>query len=300
MKECGHTFCDECAKACLPTKTCPNCRVGVTGSIPCFYARESIGAMQVKCLLGRSIEDDESNKRKRGNEGDATPADSCDWTGRCEDLKSHEDVCGFKTILCDLDGCNHKCYRKDLSSHLTGATFLHHMNLMKRSFEKNMEEPKQSFEKSMEGVKQSYERKIKRMEQQIVSSERRIQELESMVRHEQNGHHKILVEDAGTDEVNGEYTQYGYEDGAFKYSKKGVWDEKEGEFRIYRCESMDDSLQWWIEFKPEDGRECLFYFAYTNQSFDVPPVNGWRTRTGGKPAPIVFVITESSDISDDE
>lgn len=104
MKECGHTFCDECAKACLPTKTCPNCRVGVTGSIPCFYARESIGAMQVKCLLGRSIEDDESNKRKRGNEGDATPADSCDWTGRCEDLKSHEDVCGFKTILCDLDG----------------------------------------------------------------------------------------------------------------------------------------------------------------------------------------------------
>jgi hypothetical protein len=62
MKECGHSFCDECAKSCLRTKKCPNCRVEVTGLIPNYFATESVGSMMVRCPQGQ-IEEDGSGQR---------------------------------------------------------------------------------------------------------------------------------------------------------------------------------------------------------------------------------------------
>jgi hypothetical protein len=84
MKECGHTFCDECAEACLRSKSCPACRVVVTGTNPNFYARESIGSMQVKCLNGHCIGENEDQ--------------NCTWTGRCEDATTIR-ICADSKLL---------------------------------------------------------------------------------------------------------------------------------------------------------------------------------------------------------
>jgi hypothetical protein len=105
MKECGHTFCDHCARDCLRSNSnsCPNCRVQVSGTNPNFFARESIGSMQVKCLNGHSVGNDQANKRQRRNDGEAVLAECVNGLGnvktergKCEDRKSHELVCEFK------------------------------------------------------------------------------------------------------------------------------------------------------------------------------------------------------------
>jgi hypothetical protein len=168
-----------------------------------------------------------------------------------------------------------------------------------------MEDTKQSYDRKierMEQTNQSYDKTMKRMEQQIselnrkiVSSEFRIRELELMVCHDRN--HKIVVEYAGTKEVNGKYTQCGYENGAFKYSKNGIWDEKEGDFVIRRYNNQE----WFIQFESEDGERYRFYVACTKE--DVPPVDDWINiyGSGDKPFPRVNqLLAESSDSSDDE
>ena len=165
FKECGHSFCEECAKACLRSKTCPNCRVEVTGFIPNFIVRESIGSIEVNCPNGC----DESNKRARGDDGEAVPSTvGCTWTGMCQDLQNHENVCDFKMITCSIDGCNHECRRKDMNSHLSGGNgFLLHMNLMKQSitasYESKMKNMLQSHDDDMERMKESHDKKMEAM-----------------------------------------------------------------------------------------------------------------------------------------
>ena len=103
FKECGHTFCNNCA---LPNKTCPSCRREVTGTVPSYFARDTIGSMQCNC----------PNKRLKSTSNDAFPG--CDWTGKVQDLHQHETECSFETIKCSVNGCSHKCYRRDLDAHL--------------------------------------------------------------------------------------------------------------------------------------------------------------------------------------
>ncbi|KAL3797330.1 hypothetical protein ACHAWO_005489 [Cyclotella atomus] len=155
MKECGHLFCDECANVLwILSDSCPNCRVPITGTTPCFYAREAIEAMQVKCLNGRGISEGEASKRQRGNDGEAVPPESCTWTGTCEEAKAHQNTCIFKVITCEWEGCNHQCMRKNMNSHLLGEGSILHMRLMKQSYEKKFEDMEKS-------VTARYERKIK-------------------------------------------------------------------------------------------------------------------------------------------
>eukprot|EP00956_Cyclotella_meneghiniana_P018429 scaffold30656_cov62-Cyclotella_meneghiniana.AAC.5 len=189
FKECGHSFCEECAEAC---DTCPHCRVEVltTGFNPNFIVREAIGSMEVKCPNRGDV----SNKRARGNDGEAVPvsADGCNWKGKCEELENHEKVCDFEIIRCSIDGCNHECLRKDMSEHLSGGNgFLLHMNLMKQSITtsyeakmrvmeqschskmksiqqsnlKEVEKIKKSYDKKMESMKASYKTKIADMKE---------------------------------------------------------------------------------------------------------------------------------------
>jgi hypothetical protein len=170
-----------------------------------------------------------------------------------------------------------------MNSHLAGDGFLRHMNLMKKSLT-SLNEDKIA----------KMQQEISESKKKIKSAERRILELESMVRHEKNGNHKILVEDAGTGEVNGVYTQSGYDDGAFKYSRAGQWNGKEGEFVISRSRDMNEVLCWWIEFDYEDGNNT-FYKACVNNLYDTPPMNDWRLVDcgfGDDPSPNVLVCGE--------
>jgi hypothetical protein len=102
-KSCGHTFCDDCAK---DISSCPTCRKEVNGTVPNFFARETIGALEVKCPT--QFEVNQSNKRARGNEGEVVPtSDMCGWVGKCEFLHDHENVCQFKLVTCEIEGCDH-------------------------------------------------------------------------------------------------------------------------------------------------------------------------------------------------
>ena len=116
MKECGHSFCIDCANACLPN--CPYCRVTVTGLVPNFIGRELIGSLTVKCPNSRSNEDgSESNRRKRtrsnGN-GRGISKNGCSWSREYKDLKAHTNECEYSIIECPVEGCKHECCRGDM------------------------------------------------------------------------------------------------------------------------------------------------------------------------------------------
>ena len=153
LKECGHSFCNECIKLCLEsTPSCPTCRVnveGVSSCEPAFSCRELIDSMKIRCTNGRDTiqtlqsilgsmhncgNDEESSKKRKRD--DTSLSDNieekvgCDWTGTLKERQQHEGVCEHKIITCSVEGCNHTCKRKDMESHLTsGAGIMLHMDL---------------------------------------------------------------------------------------------------------------------------------------------------------------------------
>jgi hypothetical protein len=160
----------------------------MTDTIPIFPLRDVIGSMEVYCS-SVTINDDESNKRAKGSDGEAVPitGDMCNWTGKYQDLQKHEKECEFQVVACELEGCNHQCRRKDMSRHhLSGDGFLHHMKLLKVEHKKEIESTKQSIEaqckKEIESTKQSIEahqkKEIESMKQSIEAQCKK--EIESM------------------------------------------------------------------------------------------------------------------------
>lgn len=171
LKECGHTFCDVCMKDCLEhNPSCPNCRVAVTGSNPNYPLREIIETMQVSCPEWTDEDDDESgNKRKRG----------CDWEGTIEGLKVHENVCKFKVIACNVDGCGYTCKRKDMESHhsSTMGIMMHmecrHGNKMRGMELRHKNEMKAlqlRCETMIKAQDQKYDRKLKKKMKELEST----------------------------------------------------------------------------------------------------------------------------------
>lgn len=159
LKECGHTFCNECIKSCTRQdldNRCPNCRVDVTGSNPNYALREIIEAMPVKCPEWKS-EDISNRKRKRGDDnddGEDSTDSGCDWKGTVKDLKDHEKVCRFTLITCKVEGCEHACKRKDMERHLSSGTgMLKHMGL--------------TYENKMEAMQRKYEAKMEELESKM-------------------------------------------------------------------------------------------------------------------------------------
>ena len=180
MKECGHTFCKECANYCVQTGNCPTCRAPVTDSNPNFYARESIELLDVHCSHGKN--DDGSihaNSRRRGNDGEIILDDRCNWIGPLKDLKNHEDACAFKVILCPHDDCNHECCKKDMHGHLA---FHRQNDSIKADYERQMQEMSDKMNKKMKKKVKEMQEKMDSVGDEIELSlkanyERRIQEM---------------------------------------------------------------------------------------------------------------------------
>jgi hypothetical protein len=95
---------------------CPTCRTQISGLVPNFTTRDVVGVMKVKCTSTNECDDKgESNKRMKRDDGEmVVENNSCSWSGLCADLKKHEDVCEFKVIPCNIQGCDHRCRRKDM------------------------------------------------------------------------------------------------------------------------------------------------------------------------------------------
>ena len=182
MKECGHSFCEECADK--TNDICPNCRLAVTGTVPNFTTRSLVGSMMVMCTNegGDDGFNNSSNKRARAGENGESivvaSGDRCNWTGKCSDLRSHQNVCNLEVITCSIEGCDHRCRRKDMNNHLSGDGFLHHMNLMQQSitarYEKKMVDMHQS-------ITSRYEREIKSLSGAVEDNRRKLSELQHKV-----------------------------------------------------------------------------------------------------------------------
>jgi hypothetical protein len=237
---CGHTFCDECAQKHLDKdkdedieqKSCPTCRKHVTGTVPNFFARETIGALEVKCPTQIDHGENDSNKRARGNEGEVVPAsDGCGWVGKCESLHDHEKVCQFKLVTCEIEGCDHQCRRKDMASHLSDDIICH-MKLMRESADKKVESVKLS-------ITADYEKKVESMNKEIKALKKKVSELEAK---QSQVSVQIKVEGCGIPEMNGIYKQHGMFDGKPHFIKNGRWNGRDAEFNIY----WGGIRTWWF------------------------------------------------------
>ena len=120
----------------------------------------------MRCPHGMSDERTEpSNKRRRSDGVEAVPEERCNWVGSFKDFKNHDDVCDFKIISCAVDGCNHECRRKDMSTHLS---FHGHMDMMKLSIIDN-------YEKHLLDMSDKMEQKMKEMQQKMEEKDRKRQ-----------------------------------------------------------------------------------------------------------------------------
>ena len=179
MKECGHIFCEACVDA-LQTGTCPNCRAAMTGTNPCFHARESIEAMDVVCPHGKiDGGEDPSSRCMRGDGGEVAQEERCNWNGLLKDLMNHEENCAFKVISCPVDGCSHQCPRKDIDIHLSGSGLFYHIDLMKQLHDTQIQEinvkmseemnrkdkEKEEIEQKMEQLEEGIKQKMKALDQ---------------------------------------------------------------------------------------------------------------------------------------
>lgn len=111
---CRHIFCEDCACThCsdlhLGLKVyCPSCQKQVTGIYPDNATRESINSMIVRCLNGHP----------QSMNNDVPSLEVCNWTGRCDSLRMHQANCPVETVICNYNGCSHKCKRRDMDEHL--------------------------------------------------------------------------------------------------------------------------------------------------------------------------------------
>ena len=193
---CGHSFCGQCLTRSLEnTGACPTCRreVEVSDIIPNYAMRDMIGNMDVCCPSSitssttnvnnhdnninsqdDNFEQEEiresSSKRARIDTSTNSASCStemmvkCSWRGKLRDLNTHiKNDCEWALVQCKVKGCNHKCLRKDMGSHLSGEDGItYHMNLVtQQCTEQILRIEKKLEEKLEEKVKQVREESLR-------------------------------------------------------------------------------------------------------------------------------------------
>lgn len=148
LTDCGHSFCAECINSLYFNSSelsCPTCRTAVTGSTnPNYAVRGIIDALEVSCPDG-------------GTE--------CGWLGKIGELESHSSECLYKTITCGIEGCTHKCQRKDMDAHRSSneALFKH----MELKHERKMSEMEAKlslrYNGRIDALKSEFNRKLTEM-----------------------------------------------------------------------------------------------------------------------------------------
>jgi hypothetical protein len=211
--------------------------------------------MEVKCPHGGDDVNAESNKRARGNDGDAVAQDGCNWTGKCHELNKYNEKCELTVITCCLDGCGHECSRRDMVKHLSGEGFLRHMNLMKACYDKKIDNNTREITQMKRLLSTSnarftvIQRELNESKEKIKSMQTKISLLESKVRSSyndnENGEREVIVKECDVQEINGVFKQFGEYNGTFIYSKSGVWEGEEVTFKMYRYDAYDGK-HWFI------------------------------------------------------
>ena len=236
LKNCGHTFCDECVKSCRTSSnnpSCPNCRAEMTSSNPNYVVRDIIDAMEVKCPDG---------------------GDKCEWTGHLKDLELHGNTCIYKTTECSVEGCNHTCQRKDMDDHLSNnAVTLKHMEL--------------KYDRKLKEMEEKYEKKFDKCNREMLSYKNKLQACESIIRSYggnlaahgsrldaveekvgiSDGPKAVVVQGCGVSEINGIYEESGKYDSVPKYIRTTRYKGRNEKFTLFRCRLTDNSR--WVIYR---------------------------------------------------
>lgn len=282
---CGHTFCEECIASVLEREVerndpkCPNCRANITDHKPNYTVKDLINGLTVRCPDG-------------GTE--------CNWTGRVDALEVHGSTCIYKTIECDVEGCNHTCQRKDMADHLSDTDVkLRHMEL---KYDKKLKDMEAKYERKFAECQnkiQEYETRLQVVEVRtradnliaearnttiVVAPRRRVRDegegTQRNVRARQSRGDEFVVEGCGIDAINGIYSRDGGNDNAPKYVRRAQYNGREEEFSLFRYRvfgSAQQSSMWYISIirghRPSSSGDDDFYFASSHDS--LPPANGW-------------------------
>ncbi len=92
----------------------------------------------------------------------------------------------------------------------------------------------------------------------------------------------VRVSNAGNTDVNGLYLRDGHCEGVVKYSRFGMFKNKECKFALFKCNVSNNTQHWYISVVP-DGREpgssldTDFYSASVTAEYEnLPPSGGWN------------------------
>jgi hypothetical protein len=103
------------------------------------------------------------------------------------------------------------------------------------------------------------------------------------------GPFQIMIEGAGTPEVNGVYQQDGYYGSACRYSKRGQWKGGSCMFYLCQCTVHDGRRRWFLSLVPDGCPVVTGYFysaPVTKACRHIPPLQGWdKAVHGQKPRP---------------
>jgi hypothetical protein len=106
------------------------------------------------------------------------------------------------------------------------------------------------------------------------------------------GPYQVVIESAGTPEVNGVYNQDGSFENACKYFREGKWRGVDYRFHIFQCNVSNSTKHWYISIVPYGGNpgtssDMDFYSApVTPECIRIPPTIGWvRAPEGQEPSP---------------
>ena len=185
--------------------------------------RELINGLQVRCPDG-------------GTE--------CNWTGRVDALDVHGSTCIYKTIECDVEGCNHTCQRKDMADHLSDTDVkLRHMELTCDKKLTDMGKALNFVQTCFLNKMQGYETRLQEYEtrlQAVEGGRRRVRDegegTQRNVRARQEAPTQMVVEGCGIDAINGVFSRDGVNDDVPKYVRRAQYNGTEVEFSLYRCE----------------------------------------------------------------
>ena len=107
---------------------------------------------------------------------------------------------------------------------------------------------------------------------------------------------RVIVEGAGAEEVNGEYTYKGIKFYSGLFTRAGVYEDKPVTFTLYKCNVHSNGYQWFISITPEGqqpgtNHDTDFYYALCKASMELLPPVTWGTlqvpAVSKSPAPTV-------------
>jgi hypothetical protein len=120
---------------------------------------------------------------------------------------------------------------------------------------------------------------------------------------------KVIVEGAGTPDVNGEYLFFSFRANAGFYQRFGSYKgNPDRRFTLYKCSLRNGGFQWFISITPHNqdpgtNQDVDFYFSHARPADFLPPSQWYvlnQSPVGFEPAPRVKYVPLTATPHDDD